>query len=77
MRQHEQAILLVKKAADDEALLEDARQPLPAALADLDMLTPSGTLFCYEDLPVDGALDRRRLFKMVVSLREFVRTRLS
>ena len=127
MRQHEQAMLLVKKAANDEALLAeilssprvsdeifgfhcqqaaekllkallslagivysrthnlrllmdllaDAGQPLPADLADLDMLTPYGTLFRYEDLPVEVALDRGTLFKMVRSLREFVEKRLS
>ena len=127
MRQHEQAMLLVKKAGDDEALLAeilsshrvsdeifgfhcqqaaekllkallslagivysrthnlrllmdllaDAGQPLPADLADLDMLTPYGTLFRYEDLPVEVALDRGTLFKMVRSLCEFVEKRLS
>jgi hypothetical protein len=58
-------------------LLADAGQPLPAELADLDMLTPYGTLFRYEDLPVDVALDRGTHFKMVESLREFVEKRLS
>ena len=102
MKQREQAILLVKKAADDEALLDeilssrqvsdeifgfhcqqatekllkallsllnvgyprthnlrllmdllaDAGQPLPKDFSELDILTPYGTLFRYEDLPV-------------------------
>jgi HEPN domain-containing protein len=122
MRQHEQAILLVKKAADDEALLaeilssshvsdeifgfhcqqaaekllkallsdagigyprthnlrllmdllEDAGRSLPAGLAELDTLTPYGTLFRYEDLPTEIGLDRESLFKLVRSLHELV-----
>ncbi len=127
MRQHEQAMLLVKKAADDQALLAeillssrvsdeifgfhcqqaaekllkallcqssitypgthnlrllmdllaDSGQPLPADLADLDMLTPYGTLFRYEDLPAEVGLDRETLFKLVRSLHEFVEKILS
>jgi HEPN domain-containing protein len=126
MRQHEQAMLLVKKAADDEALLAeilsarrvsdeifgfhcqqavekllkallslagvvysrthnlrllmdllaDSGQPLPPDFDDLDMLTPYGTLFRYEDLPVDVELDRETFFMRVKSLREFVEKRL-
>jgi HEPN domain-containing protein len=126
MRQHEQAMLLLKKAADDETLLGeilsstnvsdeifgfhcqqasekllkallshagadyprthnlrllmdllvDSGQPLPAELADLDMLTPYGTLFRYEDLPVDVELDRETSFMRIKSLREFVEKRL-
>jgi len=127
MRQHEQAMLLVKKAADDEALLAgilssshvsdeifgfhcqqaaekllkallsqagigyprthnlrllmdllaDSGQPLPTDLAELDILTPYGTLFRYEDLPVEVELDREPLYKLVRSLHEFVEKRLS
>ncbi|WP_041245436.1 HEPN domain-containing protein [Geotalea uraniireducens] len=127
MRQHEQAMLLAKKAADDEALLAeilssshvsdeifgfhcqqaaekllkallsqagigyprthnlrllmdllaDFGQPLPADLAELDILTPYGTLFRYEDLPAEVELDRETLFKLVRSLHEFVEKRLS
>jgi HEPN domain-containing protein len=127
MRQHEQAMLLVKKAADDEALLDeillssqvsdeifgfhcqqaaekllkallsqacigfsrthnlrllmdllaDSGQPLPTDLAELDILTPYGTLFRYEDLPAEVELDREALFKLVRSLHEFVEKRLS
>lgn len=126
MRQHEQAMLLVKKAADDEALLAeilssrhvsdeifgfhcqqavekllkallsqagiaysrthnlrllmdllaDSGRSLPPDLDDLDMLTPYGTLFRYEDLPVDAELDRETFFMRVKSLREFVEKRL-
>lgn len=127
MRQHEQAMLLAKKAADDEALLAeilssshvsdeifgfhcqqaaekllkallsqagigyprthnlrllmdllaDFGQPLPADLAELDILTPYGTLFRYEDLPAEVELDRETLFKLVRSLHEFVEKSLS
>ena len=101
MRQHEQALLLLKKAEEDIALLAevlasekisdeifgfhaqqaaekslkamlsefdvrfprthnlrllmdllaDSGHPLPSPLADLDHLTPYGTLFRYEDIP--------------------------
>lgn len=127
MRQHEQAMLLVKKAADDEALLTeilssshvsdeifgfhcqqaaekllkallsqagigyprthnlrllmdllaDSGHPLPPDLAELDLLTPYGTLFRYEDLPAEIELDRDMLFKMVRSLHDFVEKKLS
>jgi len=127
MRQLEQAMLLVKKAADDEALLAeilsarqvsdeifgfhcqqaaekllkallsqagigyprthnlrllmdllaDAGHPLPVDLAELDMLSPYGTMFRYEDLPAEVELDRQMLFKLVRSLHEFVEKRFS
>lgn len=117
MRQHEQAMLLIKKAADDEALLAeilpsshvsdeifgfhcqqaaekllkallsqagigyprthnlrllmdllaDSEQPLPTDLADLDILTPYGTLFRYEDLPTEVELDRETLYFTLMS----------
>lgn len=53
------------------------RHEQAADLADLDMLTPYGTLFRYEDLPAEVELDREMLFKMVRSLHEFVEKRLS
>ncbi len=127
MKQHEQAILLVKKAADDESLLAetlssrhvsneifgfhcqqaaekllkallsqagigyprthnlrllmdllaDSGQPLPTDLAELDILTPYGTLFRYEDLPAEVELDREMLFKLVRMLHQFVEKRIS
>jgi HEPN domain-containing protein len=127
MRQREQAMLLVKKAADDETLLAeilssshvsdeifgfhcqqaaekllkallslagigyprthnlrllmdllaDSGQPLPSDLAELDVLTPYGTLFRYEDLPAEVELNREILFKLVRSLHDFVVKRLS
>ena len=118
MRQHEQASLLLKKAAEGEALLSevltsqrvsdeifgfhcqqaaekllkallsaggvdfpkthnlrllmdllaDAGFFLPESLADLDMLTPYGTLFRYENLPSDLVLNRQRFFTMIQTL---------
>jgi HEPN domain-containing protein len=103
MRQHEQALLLLKKAQEDTALLSevlsserisneifgfhaqqaaekllkallsefsvsfprshnlcllidllaDAGHSLPSSLCDLDLLTPYGTLFRYEDIPAE------------------------
>jgi len=127
MRQHEQALLLVKKAAEDMALLAevlssekisneifgfhaqqaaekflkallsefsvrftrthnlrllmdllaDACHPLPSTLADLDLLTPYGTLFRYEDIPAEVGLDRKTVFEMIAALRSFVEKNLS
>jgi HEPN domain-containing protein len=122
MRQHEQALLFVRKAVEDEALLAevvdrerisneifgfhaqqssekllkallsefsvhfprthnlrllmdlltDAGHPLPSSLADLDLLTPYGTLLRYEDLSVETKLDRTAALDMVRALRAFV-----
>ncbi|OHB32289.1 MAG: hypothetical protein A2X84_05905 [Desulfuromonadaceae bacterium GWC2_58_13] len=127
MRLHEQALLLMKKAGDDEALLieivdsmhvsdeifgfhcqqavekllksllsefggdfprthnlrllmdllADAGLTLPQTLADIDLLTPYGTLFRYEDFSSDVELDRRCLLSMVQTLRQIVVNRLS
>lgn len=127
MKQREQAILLVKKAADDEALLDeilssrqvsdeifgfhcqqatekllkallslvnvgyprthnlrllmdllaDAGQPLPENFSELDILTPYGTLFRYEDLPVEFELDRKTQYELVKSLHLFAENKLS
>jgi HEPN domain-containing protein len=115
MRQHEQALLLLKKAEEDIALLSeiidsdkisneifgfhsqqaaekclkamlsefgvsftrthnlrllmdllaDAGHPLPASLADLDFLTPYGTLFRYEAIPENVGIDRKAVYKMI------------
>lgn len=126
MKQHEQAVLLVRKAAEDEALLaevvsserisseifgfhaqqssekllkallsefgvhfprthnlrllmdllSDAGHPLPAALADLDLLTAYGTLFRYEDIPSETKFDRSAALAMVRTLHAFVETKI-
>jgi len=122
MRQHEQALLLLKKAEEDITLLAeviaserisneifgfhaqqaaekclkamlseldvrfarthnlrllmdllaDAGHTLPSSLADLDLLTPYGTLFRYEDIPAQVDLDRKEIFEMLSVLRSFV-----
>lgn len=122
MRQHEQALLLLKKAEEDIALLAevlasekisdeifgfhaqqaagkclkamlsefdvrflrthnlrllmdllaDSGHPLPSSLADLDHLTPYGTLFRYEDIPAQADLDRKAVFETISVLRSFV-----
>jgi HEPN domain-containing protein len=53
-------------------LLTDAGHPLPADFADLDTLTPYGTLFRYEDLPEEIRIDRGTLLRLVKSLRSYV-----
>jgi HEPN domain-containing protein len=127
MRQHEQALLLAKKAAEDTVLLgeilssrnvsddifgfhcqqacekllkallshngiayprthnlrllmdllADAGNGLPNELIELDMLTPYGTLFRYEDIPSEVELNRETLFNLIRSLHQFVGKRLS
>ncbi|WP_305046465.1 HEPN domain-containing protein [Geoalkalibacter sp.] len=58
-------------------LLTDAGFHLPESLADLDFLTPYGTLFRYEHLPSDSNLERRLFLRMVQALREMVDERLT
>ena len=53
-------------------LLADAGHPLPVDFADLDTLTPYGTLFRYEDLPEEIKIDRGTLLRLVKSLRSYV-----
>ncbi len=122
MRQHEQALLFAKKAAEDAALpaevlasrkvsneifgfhaqqsaekllkallselgiafprthnlrllmdlLADAGHPLPASFSDLDLLTPYGTLFRYEDIPANIPLDRKAAFDIVSAFIAYV-----
>lgn len=126
MRQHEQALLLLKKAEEDIALLDeviasenisneifgfhaqqatekclkamlsefdvhfsrthnlrllmdllaDSGHSLPSSLADLDHLTPYGTLFRYEDIPAQVGLDRKEVFEMIAVLHSFVEKKL-
>ena len=122
MRQHEQALLLAKKAAEDTALLgeilssrnvsdeifgfhcqqacekllkaflshvgityprthnlrllmdllSDGGYGLPNEYIELDILTPYGTLFRYEDIPSEVELSRETLFNLIQSLHAFV-----
>ncbi len=53
-------------------LLADAGLSLPSSLADLDLLTSYGTLFRYEDIPAETALDRHAALAMVTALTELV-----
>jgi len=126
MRQHEQALLLLKKAQEDTALLSevlsserisneifgfhaqqaaekllkallsefsvsfprshnlrllmdllaDVGHSLPSSLRDLDLLTPYGTLFRYEDIPAEVGLDRKTAFEMITVLRAYVEQKL-
>lgn len=127
MRQHEQALLLARKAAEDTALLgeillspnvsdeifgfhclqacekllkallshigiayprthnlrllmdllADAGFALPTEYIELDILTPYGTLFRYEDIPSEVDLSRETLYNLIQSLHVFVGKRLS
>lgn len=53
-------------------LLQDAGEPLPPDLEDLDMLTPFGTTFRYDMLPSVHCFDRQRACEMVQRLRAWV-----
>ena len=127
MKQREQARLLLKKAAQDEALLDlildsdhvsdeivgfhcqqaaekilkaslsdfgvrfrktheigllahllaQAGHPLPAEFADLDILTPFGAVYRYEDYDPELSLDRPRARAILRSLRCWVEARLA
>lgn len=122
MKQHEQALLFAKKAAEDAVLLEellasgkisndiygfhaqqaaekylkallsefgvsfsrthnllllmdllaDTGHSLPPDFNNLDLLTPYGTLFRYEDVPVEISLDRKAVFEQIKALQAFV-----
>ena len=126
MKQHEQALLFMRKASEDEALLAevvsaarisneifgfhaqqaaekllkallseygvpfprthnlrllmdllaDAGHPLPPSLADIDRLTAYGTLFRYEDLPVETELDRGAVLALVREARSVIEKKL-
>lgn len=52
--------------------LEDARRPLPAALVDLDTLTPFAVAMRYGTLPIEAKLDRSRARELVRQLRTWV-----
>jgi HEPN domain-containing protein len=124
-RQHEQALMLVRKAQDDLALLAevrhapkvsdeiigfhcqqaaekllkallsesgvdfprthnlrflmdlltDAGSAVPEDVADLDMLTPFGTLLRYDDLGAGASLQRDKAVEMVKALHAWVTQR--
>ena len=57
-------------------LLADAGHRLPEEFRDLDMLTPYGTLFRYEDVPVETVIDREDLLRRVTALRIYTQNQL-
>jgi len=58
------------------ALVESAGRLLPAELADLDLLTPFGAVYRYEDFDAELALDRQRARQWLRTLRAYVEGRL-
>ncbi len=57
-------------------LLHDAGQPLPADLAEIDILTPFGAFFRYEYLSRQSSLDRKKARTMVQMLRVHVESKI-
>ena len=57
-------------------LLSDAGQRLPPELEDLDTLTPFGTTFRYDMLPMAHDFDRKRAREMVRRLQSWTRERI-
>jgi HEPN domain-containing protein len=53
-------------------LLSDAGVTLPADLADIDRLTPFGTVFRYDEVLPQGGQDRSRWLDWIRGLRAFV-----
>jgi HEPN domain-containing protein len=58
-------------------VLADAGSAVPADLADLDTLTPFGTTFRYDMLPVVHDFDRQKVRNMVARLRTWVEQNLA
>ncbi len=58
------------------ALIESSKGPLPEDLADIDLLTPFGTVYRYEDFDAELDLDRRRAREWLRTLRTYVEARL-
>jgi HEPN domain-containing protein len=57
-------------------LLADAGHRLPDAFSDLDMLTPYGTLFRYEDIPVETVIDREELLRLMRALKVYAQNQI-
>ena len=57
-------------------LLEAQGKPLPAELADLDLLTPFATIYRYEDPPEAGNFDRGTARDVIRRLRAWVEAEL-
>ncbi len=58
-------------------LLSDAGQTLPSDLEELDILTPFGTTFRYDTLPMAHDFDRNRAREMVHRLQMWTRQRIA
>jgi HEPN domain-containing protein len=58
-------------------LLADAGHRLPDEFYDLDMLTPYGALFRYEDVPVETVIDREALLRLIRALRVYTQNQIS
>jgi hypothetical protein len=57
-------------------LLADTGHRLPDEFSDLDTLTPYGTLFRYEDVPVEMEIDRPNLLKLIKALKVYTRNQI-
>ena len=57
-------------------LLADAGRRLPDEFSDLDTLTPYGTLFRYEDVPVETVIDREDLLKLIRALKVYTQNQI-
>lgn len=57
-------------------LLTDSGNSIPAELADIDKLTPYGTLFRYDVLDTESSFDRAAARTMVRKLREWVENKI-
>ena len=58
-------------------LLADAGHRLPDEFSDLDTLTPYGTLFRYEDVPVETVIDRENLLKLIRAFKVYTQNQIS
>jgi HEPN domain-containing protein len=58
------------------ALIESSGHAIPQEFADLDMLTPFGAVYRYEDFDAELALDRGRARQWLRSLRAYVEEKL-
>ncbi len=50
----------------------DVRVRIPEALLTVEILTPFATVFRYDDLPLEAAIDRQEWLPLLLALEEFV-----
>jgi hypothetical protein len=75
MTRSEQARLLQRKASQDLAVLDLLAShgiPLPERFEALQTLTPFGTVFRYDDLPLEDTPDRRSWPPLLHGLQAYV-----